>query len=173
MDYEIAIRPPHEVHESEIREFVAMVEAGGEVAQRGLQGRVEKAKTLVFLSVAGRLAGVGALKRPEATYRSEVWRKSGIDVPTENYPIELGWVVVLPGHRSKGYGTKISQAALSAVHDTGIFATCRTDNSAMHRILEECGFKMGGQPYPARMARQTLQLFVRPALEREEVETVR
>jgi predicted GNAT family N-acyltransferase len=159
--YEIVAKAPSNCSAAEICNFVALVEQGGEVAAGGLQQRVIGAANLAFLQLGGRLAGVAALKQPNAGYRARVASASGTALPQDSFVYELGWVFIAIEARGNGYALPLSQAALSLADGCGVFATSRIDNVAMHHALANLGFLPSGSPYPSQHGGHHLQLFTR------------
>lgn len=159
--HEIIVKSPGDCFSAEIREFVGLVEQGGEVEVGGLQQRVMEAANLAFRRISGHLTGVAALKRPNVGYRSKVASGSGVALPPDLFPYELGWVFIAPEARGNGYAQPLSQAALSQAGNCGVFATSRTDNVAMHRVLTNLGFEQTGSAYPSAHGDHHLQLFTR------------
>lgn len=161
--YEIVAKSPGICTAAEILSFVALAEQGGEVAPGGLKQRVIGAANLAFLHYGGRLAGVAALKHPNAGYRARVASAAGIALAQDSFPYELGWVFIAPEARGNGYAHPLSQAALSLADGCGVFATSRTDNVAMHRALANLGFLPSGSIYHSQHGGHRLQLFTRGA----------
>ena len=163
--YEIVAQSPDTLSENEFLDFVALTLAGGEVFRRGLERRVRKAEKLVFLRVAGYLAGIGALKRPDLKYRQRVASECGVELRESEYPMEFGWVVVPPNYRGRGYSNMITATAVTVANGVGVFATSGSDNLAMHRILKKHGFIPVGRPYVSWGMHRERRLFVRAASE--------
>src|SRR5229473_941554 len=152
---------PSACDQKTLDDFKALVLAGGEVTSTGLENRIRSAARLIFLKVCGCLCGVAALKRPERSYREHVSAQSRTPLPEAKYPFELGWVFVMPSARGRGFSNDLTRAALSAAGAAGIFATSRTNNTAMHTALAKFGFERAGEPYPSDRGDHKLQLFVR------------
>jgi hypothetical protein len=159
--YEIVTKFPGNCTAAEILNFVDLVEQGGEVAAGGLKQRVMDAASLAFLHVGGRLAGVAALKHPNAGYRARVASASGIALAQDSFQYELGWVFITTEARGNGYAHPLSQGVLALADGCGVFATSRTDNVAMHRALANLGFLPSGSTYPSQHGGHRLQLFTR------------
>ena len=136
----VTIKKPSKCSVAELLDFAALVLAGGEVTPVGLDERVRKAENLVFLMQDGCLKGIAALKNPASTYRSGVFHKAQASVQAKEYPFELGWVFVIPSSRRRGLSHKLVQAALSITGGQGVFATSRSDNVPMHKVLTAHGF---------------------------------
>lgn len=126
--------------------FTAEVLSGGEVAPNGLSERISEAHRLAYATVGDQFVGVGAVKRPRESYKRKVADLSGYDV--KGYTAELGWIYVRPEARGLGLGFRISEA-LCALHGGRIFATTRSDNDKMQRILSGVGFERKGTEYEA------------------------
>ena len=136
---------------------------GDEVDPGGLRNRLMSARALVLLRDAEKLAAVAALKSPVRAYRTRVLESAGVEIAVAHYPFELGWVYVYEFARGRKYSQAVSREALSKSEGTGVFATSRADNVAMHATLRRLGFEPAGTPYRSRRADQKLQLFLRPA----------
>lgn len=162
MTIDVAARAGSEFSSAEHQNFIDFVLLGGEVPEATLRRNVPVAPRLVFLREGGQLHGVAALKTPIGTYRAAIRQKAGINVDSDEYPFELGYVFVDPRTRGRGYAKVLVDAALGASDGSGVFATSREDNVAMHRTLLGNGFTRAGEPYQSREAQQRrLQLFLR------------
>ncbi|HEY2712871.1 MAG TPA: hypothetical protein VGI60_10180 [Chthoniobacterales bacterium] len=142
--------------------FLSLVLQGGEVDKKGLPGRIQRAKALLFL-VHPRcgLIGISALKHPERSYRAKVFRASGTTSPATLFSLELGWIYLLEEHRGDGFSSWLINPLLDIAADRPVFATCRTNNDAMNFILPKHGFRRSGEAYPSANGQHLLSLFVR------------
>src|ERR1044072_7031842 len=100
-EHEVTPKAPKDCSEVEIAAFISLVLAGGEGVARGLEDRVRQAECRSFLRDKFSFVGVAGLKRPSHNHRSEVSRWSGVFLPEESYPFELGWVFILPSARGQ------------------------------------------------------------------------
>ena len=141
------IREPGRLSASELEQFCEFVRRGDEVLSPGLEARVKNAKALVLLQVDSELVGIAAIKQPLKTYRDGVFKKAGVPEAAEAFQLELGWVYVPPEHRRQGYSRVLSVAAMSQTGRQPAFATTRLDNVAMHRTLENVGFRRLGDSW--------------------------
>jgi hypothetical protein len=153
-------RAPKDCDPEELAAFAKLVSEGGEVAAGGLSDHIRGAVALAFLAVDAELAGVGGLKRPRSSYRAKVARSSGVDLPEERYPFELGWVYVKPGVRG-GKSRMLSEALLPHAGGQGVFASSRTNNPWMHATLLALGFERVGSEWASGENPADLALFVR------------
>jgi GNAT superfamily N-acetyltransferase len=96
----------------------------------------------------GQLVGIGALKRPGLGYRNRVFAEAQATTPSDEYHVELGWVVVVKSHQGQRLSTRIVGELLAFAKNENVFATTRADKRAM-RLASECGFKLNGKPYPS------------------------
>jgi predicted GNAT family N-acyltransferase len=140
--------------------FIDLVLAGGEVTENTLRENVPVARCLAYLRDGESLLGVAALKVPRPDYRQSIRMKSGVAIPPEIFPYELGYVFVAPEVRGNGHCGRLVEAALGRAGARGLFATARLDNAAMHATLERYGFARAGTPYPGRNEPETIQLFL-------------
>jgi len=147
--------------DAEIADFIALVLGGGEVRADGLEERVRSAEWLVFLREGTCLVGVAGLKCPAPAYRRKIEALSGIPLAQESFPFELGWIYILPSARRRGLSLPLCRRAIEAARASGIFATSRTGNHAMHKTLEKLGFLVAGSEYPSANGNDRLKVFLR------------
>ncbi|RWA75650.1 MAG: GNAT family N-acetyltransferase [Mesorhizobium sp.] len=155
-------KAPEELSDEQLAAFVDLVVSEGEVTPNGLAGRARRALGLAMLYDEGVLVGTAAVKNPDVGYRAGVFAKSHSTAIATNYPIELGYVVVAATHRGKKLGWKLVDAALQFANGLAVFATTRSNNGAMQRILTARGFATNGSSYPsAEHPNQKIHLFLR------------
>lgn len=159
-DIELIVRTPDELSPAERSAFIALVVEGGEVAGVGLETNVANARVLILLTRGGDFVGCAALKRPQGTYRKKLIKKSGTDLGEDAFPFELGYIFVREAVRRRGQSHRLVEAALARADNAAVFATVRTENSAMQRTLAKAEFKSAAT-YPGRNDRP-ITLFVRP-----------
>jgi predicted GNAT family N-acyltransferase len=158
---QVVSKTPSDCSAAEIAKFIALVTEGGEVAADGLEQRVMAAARLAFLLSSGQVTGVAALKSPNPHYRGYVASASGVALPADSFPYELGWVFLASAVRGKGHSQFLSQAVLAFAERCGVFATSRNDNTPMHRTLAKLGFLQVGEAYASQHGEHLLQLFTR------------
>lgn len=156
----ITIKKPGECSETELEDFASLVLAGGEVTADGLKARIKKAEALIFLAQDNCLKGIAAVKKPGENYKNGVFQKARATVEASAFPFELGWVFVLPSSRGAGFSHKLVKAALTATCGQGIFATSRSDNAPMHKVLVGHGFSCHGEAYASSRGKHKLVLFI-------------
>ncbi len=161
----IKSNPPSDSTAADIATFQSLILEGGEVDARGLSQRVAHAERLAFALDDHNLLGIGALKLPNFRYRKSIFAKSGSSRLPTDFSLELGWVYVKHGFRGRGISLRLVQELLATAHGSNVFATARTNNTAMHRSLERSGFVRDGKPYASEMRNDKLQLFVRVGTE--------
>jgi GNAT superfamily N-acetyltransferase len=158
--YEVVIKKPNDCSNVELQDFGAFVLASGEVSAVGLSRRIEQAEALAFLLQGNCLKGIAALKRPAQSYKVRVFESAEATANAGGFPYEMGWVFVLPSSRGSGFSHRLVHAAIAAAVPEAVFATSRTDNTPMHRVLAAHGFSRHGQPFASRRGNQNLVLFV-------------
>ena len=165
----VSPRKPSRCRPEDLAAFEALVLEGHEVDPNGLSRRVGLADTLLFAYDARTLIGIGALKRPGNGYRKGVFEKAGGKLAASAFPLELGWVYVIPTSRKSGVGQRIVDAILGAAVDRRLFATSRSDNGTMQRRLERSGFVREGKPFLSDMGDHMVVLFVRGPTEQHDL----
>jgi GNAT superfamily N-acetyltransferase len=132
-----------------LADFEHLVIEGGAVNPQGLAQRIRKASRLLFLRASDdELVGVGALKHPRPAYRNRVFADARATVAADEYPVELGWIVVAKSYQGRRFSTRIVGELLPFAKDENIFATTRADERVMS-FASDYGFKINGKPYPS------------------------
>ena len=140
---------PSDCSPQALADFENLVTKYGTVDPEGLTQRIRDAFRLLFLRGSnGELVGVGAVKRPQLSYRRKVFAKAGTTTPANEYRVELGWVAVAESHQARGLSRRIIGQLISLAGNENLFATTRADARAM-RFAADHGFKPGGKPYPS------------------------
>jgi GNAT superfamily N-acetyltransferase len=144
-----SISLPSDCTEQALAEFEKLVIEGGAVNPQDLAQRIRKASRLLFLRAPdGQLVGVGALKHPRVGYRNRVFADARATVSAEEYPVELGWIVVAKSYQGRRLSTRVVGELLPFAKNENIFATTRADERIMS-FASDYGFKINGQPYPS------------------------
>ena len=132
-----------------LADFEQLVIEGGAVNPEGLAQRIRKASRLLFLRASDdQLVGVGALKHPRVGYRNKVFADARATVSADEYPVELGWVVVAKSYQGRRLSTRIVGELLAFAKNENIFATTRADERVLSFAFD-CGFKINGKPFPS------------------------
>jgi GNAT superfamily N-acetyltransferase len=132
-----------------LADFEQLVVEGGAVNPEGLAQRIRKASRLLFLRASDdQLVGVGALKHPRAGYRNKVFADARATVSADQYPVDLGWVVVAKSYQGRRLSTRIVGELLTFAKNDNIFATTRADERVLSFAFD-CGFKINGKPFPS------------------------
>ena len=132
-----------------LADFEKLVIEGGAVNPQGLVQRIREASRLLFLRASDdQLVGVGALKHPREAYRSKVFADARATASGDEYPVELGWVVVTQSHQGRRLSTRIVGELLPFAKNENIFATTRADERVLSFAFD-CGFRINGKPFPS------------------------
>ena len=144
-----SIFSPSDCTAQALADFEKLVIEGGAVDPQGLTQRIRNASRLLFLWASdGQLVGVGALKHPRPSYRNRVFANAQATTASDEYRVELGWVVVAKTHRGRGLSTRIVGELLPFAKNENVFATTRADERVM-RYASDHGFEINGKPYPS------------------------
>ncbi|MDG9667789.1 GNAT family N-acetyltransferase [Hahella sp. CR1] len=159
MSMEIIAKSPKDCTDEELKSFENLVAEGGEVSFAGLRRRIKRAEMLFFIN-DGECVAVGAIKKPDAIYKTGVFEKSG--VPEQSwYEYELGWLYVSKSARGKGYGRVLMGSIIDSLPGKACFATTREDNASMHYLFDQFGFAKLGQPYESQNGGYFLALYAK------------
>ena len=142
-----SIFSPSDCTPQALADFEQLVIEGAAVDPQGLTERIRKASRLLFLrTLDGQLVGAGALKHPDPVYRYRVFTAARATVRADEYPAELGWVVVAKSHQGRRLSTRIVGELLPFAKNENIFSTTRADERIMS-FASDYGFKINGKPY--------------------------
>jgi RimJ/RimL family protein N-acetyltransferase len=159
---DVIVKPPSECTEIERAAFLAYVLDGGEVGSAGLEGRIDRAEKMLFLTDdASGLVGISALKRPDTAYRDGVFKACGLDRLATQFNIEIGWIYLVNRSRGRGLSLELVDPLLDIVAARPVFATTRVNNLAINSVLPKRGFRLAGT-YPSANGQYELNLFLRP-----------
>jgi GNAT superfamily N-acetyltransferase len=144
-----SIFTPSDCTEQALADFEELVVEGGAVNPQGLTERIRDASRLLFLrGPDGQLVGVGALKHPRPSYRHKVFADAQATVGADEYPVELGWIVVAKSHQGRRLSTRMVGELLPFAKNENIFATTRADERVLSFAFDY-GFKINGNPFPS------------------------
>ena len=135
-----------------------IVETWGKVVP-GVRQRVGTADRLGVVRCGSEIVGVAAVKNPAPNYRARCFRKAASTERPEDYPLEIGWIVMHPDHRE---GRKISPLVADIIDlakARPLFAT--TASAAVIHMLTKGGFTLAGSTYPSDLGDETLTLLLR------------
>src|SRR5437899_8757356 len=143
-----SIFSPSDCTAQALADFEKLVLEGGAVDPQGLAQRIRNAFRLLFLRTSdGQLVGIGALKHPGPGYRDRVFANAQATTASDEYRVELGWVVVAKTHQGRGLSTRIVGELLPFAKNENVFATTRADQRVM-RYSSDYEFEINGKPYP-------------------------
>ncbi len=159
--YQIVVKGPKDCSNDELDLFAAKVADSGEVDD-GIRDRVKRAFRLGFIVYGDAIVGTAALKIPAASYRAKVFKNANSQLDPAAYPYELGWIFLDIAHRKKGQMTRLINDLLPAAKDSALFATTRTSNDIMRKMLAQLKFSEDGSEYKSEQnPDDTLKLLVR------------
>lgn len=159
------LKEPSACTESERRDFARLVRLAFQGSDETLEARILNAACLAFCyPQEGELGAIAGLKAPGDRYRQKLFEKAAVRADPAEYPLDLGWVFVLPSYRGHGFGESLCRRLLARVPTTGVFSTTRPDNRPMIRILLGLGFLPDGKPYPHPRRDEELAVFLRSAV---------
>lgn len=156
----VKIKKLSECNEEEINNFLQLVERSEEVERYELRKRIERAVLLAFHYENNILVGIAAIKQPYKTYAKRIFKKAGVSEKYNNYKLEIGWAFTIPEYRRNRICFNLIKKLISTLQLQNIFATTRTDNLSMQKILVRNGFKKIGDSYLGRTGVYRIQLFM-------------
>lgn len=137
------IKKANDFSDTEKRKFKEIVLSMGEVSEISFDGLMEKNPILLFYPNTENIEAIGALKVPNNSYKTKVFATSKSGLDNDEFEYELGWIVSLK--QKKGIGKLITKAL--SEYNSNIYATVRTENIGMNKILTSLGFRKTGVEY--------------------------
>ena len=143
MENSFIIREAKDFTKEEIIRFKNILINAGEVVEYTFDNLIKRNPILLFYPNTENIEAIGALKRPNKSYKIKVFRKSQSKFDPDTFDYELGWVVSLK--RGKGIGKNITTHL--ANYKPRIYATTREKNEMMKHILKINEFQIDGIAY--------------------------
>lgn len=162
----IIVDTPRNFTEEQIDDFVILVETGGENVPGYATSRVKTAAYLALVYDEDKTPiATAAVKKPRISYRDSCFEKSNQDeYDAEDYTLEIGFMYVIPEKRNTQVATKMLNTLMKKEIPSGhnVFATTRTDNRFMIRILNNNNFIPVGKSWPSIVnPRNRIQLYIK------------
>ncbi|MBI4290780.1 MAG: GNAT family N-acetyltransferase [Betaproteobacteria bacterium] len=159
--FTIDISAPNACNAAALAKFEVLVREGGEVDPNTIHALIERALSLAFVKSPSSLVGVGAIKRPNPSYRNRVFRSASSALNAGHFEFELGWVYVRPSAQGHRLASRLVQKLMPTLKGAAVYATSRVNNERMHASLVRGGFRQEGPSYPSKLNEPEIQLFVR------------
>lgn len=156
----LIIKKPSDCTKKELNEFEDLLIEAGEVEPKGAHERIQIADKLVLISKKECVA-IGAIKKPGKAYRDKIFKKSGSSENKNIFNKELGWFYVKPPERGNGIGEKLIKACLEEIGKEACYATTRSNNEAMHYLLNKYSFEQTGKEYNSDRGDYQLKIYIK------------
>lgn len=160
-DIAVKLLPWSEIAEKHKVEVIDLLESAGEVQKAGLKGRLQNAMIIALTFEGDTVIGCGALKVQSAEYRKKVFDKSVSNLDPNQYQYELGYVAVSGKSRKKGIGSAIAKSLLNFDAKVKIYATTKSSNVRMQKVLVRNRFSFAGQSYQSDFGKHSVLLLTR------------
>jgi ribosomal protein S18 acetylase RimI-like enzyme len=138
-----------------------LIEHGGEVDGDLVPRHLRRAAGVSLLRCESEVVGVAVLKRPLETYRNAVFEKAVVSMIPKHWRYELGYVCIADAARGHGFARHLCRSVLECADGASVFATTRSDNDRMQRVLANVGFSRAGKAYASTRRDATINLFLR------------
>jgi len=129
-----------------LSEILQLLKNGGAIPNLNSASILENCHNICYIKDNEEIASTGAIKFDRPDYRKGVFNKAGVGDVNTSY-LELGYVATSYNHSRKGYAKAICHSIIQNFPLNNIFATTRTDNMGMQKILTELGFTIRGHSY--------------------------
>ena len=142
--------------------FINVAAKSGEVDRADVVRGCERAEYLLWIGEAAAPLSVAVLKNPKIGYKTHTFEKAQIPGSTSHYRYEFGYAFTEVPYRRRRCGERLLQESLRPTEGHKVYATARTDNDVIHRLLLRTGFERSGKDYPSeRTPCVMLALFLR------------
>lgn len=93
-----------------------------------IERRVQNAHLFVIAFWTDKIVGVAALKAPQLSYRKTLKQKTSVNLSTDEYPVELGYVAISKANRGHRLSSLLMAELMSQPAGTeGVFVTTKLD----------------------------------------------
>lgn len=150
---------PDDCSPHDIETFIRIAAKGDEVELADIERGVRRAHTLFWIVQDNAICAVAALKKPNESYCKRVFSKAGHRDSHEIFQLELGYIFVEETARHRGYAKTLVAHVIHALDGKAVYATTRSDNVGMKKILFSCGFQKCGTDYKSARTSVKLSLF--------------
>lgn len=151
------IKNATEFSTEEKNKFKEIVLSMGEVSENTFDGLMEKNPVILFYPNSNNIEAIGALKIPNKIYKTKVFKHSKTDLEPADFEYELGWIVSLK--QKKGIGKLITKTL--SEFKPKMYATVRTENIGMNKIMDSLGFEKTGIEYKSERGNYNNFLYIK------------
>lgn len=124
-----------------------LIASAGEVPTGRLKERLDLAQIVGAIFNGEVITSTATIKMPSRQYVDKILMKSYNEKFGGIFFLELGYVCTSPEYRGQGLALKLISQLIEKYSSNNLYATTRTDNKGMIRILEIHGFSLQGTPY--------------------------
>ena len=151
------IKTATEFSTEEKNKFKEIVLSMGEVSENTFDGLMEKNPIILFYPNTNDIEAVGALKIPNESYKTKVFKYSKTELDSTDFEYELGWIVSLKSKR--GIGKFITK--ILSEFKPKMYSTVRAENIGMNKIMNSLGFEKTGTEYKSERGDYTNYLYIK------------
>ncbi|WP_390911896.1 hypothetical protein [Pseudosulfitobacter sp. SM2401] len=168
-DYVATIRSRRQMSLSETTEFASIIYSYGAVKGTLAQitDRVLKVDAICYVRMGNRMVATAALKQPANSYRKKLESETKANVSEADFPLEMGYVVVVEGHRGEKLPEKgrlsdmVMAKVMTQAKGRGVFATTKIE-VFVETALPALGFGVVGKYQNA--TKQTIHVLTKGTL---------
>ncbi|WP_425408511.1 N-acetyltransferase family protein [Hyphococcus sp.] len=154
----ITVKHPADCLYCELDKLATFAAYSGEVELDDIKRGVRNAKAILWVAHQGAICAVAVLKRPNVNYRKKIFQKANFSACPETYTYELGYIFVDSANRKRGLAKSLVTKAIEVSGEHAVYATTRSDNSAMQNILTSFKFVKVGDDYKSKRTKSLLSL---------------
>lgn len=154
-------KKPEELTNKEFKTIYQLILKGNEVDANTLQHRLTRAALVCFAIIDSKIIAIAVIKRPSKKYRDSIFTKAQIIDKSNQYKYELGYVFTETDYRGKKISSKLCNQLCDIFLAHNVFATTRSKNKPMQKILVKNHFLPTGVPFHNRKNTDELILFVK------------
>ena len=145
----------------ERQQILDLILLGNEVDSSTLSRSLSQSALIGIYKDKDKVIATATIKKPLGSYKKGIFTKAKTNLSADNYFFELGYVIVDENHRNKKLGQTLCQELCKLFLSKNIFATTRTNNTYMQKILADNLFIEQGTPYCSRDNTTLLKLFTK------------
>jgi RimJ/RimL family protein N-acetyltransferase len=159
----IAIKTIADLSEELLRRIEILIKLRDEVENEDLGRRLARCQKIAIGKNDDALICIAALKAKRPLKNAAVSNSSGYTLSDD--AVEFGYVVTHPDFRRRGIARDLCAQILETTKGN-LYATVRSDNDSMGKILESNGFVKVGHAWASRQPGRSLNLWIRESVVR-------
>lgn len=152
---------PNDLTVDELEKAIDLIMDYRPTKREEIKDRLLSSRAISLAKIDNKVVGTATLKIPNDIYTDNAFLKAESEYEYNNFPLELGYMVVSPDFRNLKIGSEIVGLLCSTYEHENIFAVTKADNSSSIALKVKLGFVQTGKEFKDRKSIDNLKLFIK------------